>query len=1182
MKTGWEMLTSMVGAIYASVEARGSRYATRGELTGWLPRPSRRSYVDQIILRIDGVDVSQTSHRFESIKPDQHKGNRLNRTEFSVTIPPEYHGRTVILDLRTSTGTVGEGPVQLDIDAQGNACLVALSEEHRRKLAQAPQFIREKRLERAVSLYRRSCCRDLFADFELSLGAARCFAAELDREAAQIILSQALLPAMQSYSELTQVGKLLLSLDRHGEAAELFDRAIAMDPHAFDACNGRIRTIIAAENWFLALAEAHRLRRTMPAEMPQMAELGGTIAWLYLNISEPERALAEATMALAYFPGNVRLMQIRGDALVRLSRYEEAIVIYRRALAKDPKLPLLRKRLASALMLVGQFGDSADSDVGRMSTPLFAKLNRVPTDVPIWRGEPSLPGKLLVWSEVNFGVGQNLLHGSLLPELIEIGLQVVVEVEPRLVPVFQAAMPQIEVVAQVSPGSERGQWMGDVVRHLPIGSLSRHFRRELADFDAARPYLWHDRKRAANLRADLLARAPQARFLVGISWTSNNPYVGNDKSVPLADLLSSLDLPGTAIVNLQYGDYDEEIAEAVAQTGIALLQCREIDNTNDLTGLCDLMGAIDMVVCIGHTTAHLAGGLGIRNLVMVPSSPFSHWLGSGERCVWYPNSVVLRQSSEQRGDWSGVLAEVQQHLARCLLGVPEAVQPLPASSQDCVKNFCRNTLQLAAFNYHYDVIAALVSLVEQRYTADTQLMEQVGDTQYRLGQFNRAIRNFNVALLAGGDKAQLTLKKAKVLLEAYDLAAAEELLDTFLRDHGELRLSHPELVVLHAQVLANQGRFDRVTEILTELLASEPSHVEAALTSAYALSRRGEHKQSIAVLSSALQGVRSAEVERALSIEIGHAGMHDLAVRGLDITLARKRDPVGVFWRGQFAGQPAVPGMVRFGKLDGTLPQNTSGCITVYVCMDSSYCVKYLRTIAGSIIENSTSTKLHVHIVNPNAASLKLIDMARALMGTDRFSCSFEKTKLSNLSVDARKTYFASIRFVRLAEIMRACPGTYYVMDADNIVRGELHSCMALMRGADVLIRNRFTLLPHLAVAACGILLADTDAACSFIERTSEYILTAFRSGDVAWFLDQIALTTALNEQAPDPALQLRVKQLPTALLDWDFHDDSLVWTGKGKRQARNERYQEEYQHFYQTFGHPIVKAASAWSGSAP
>jgi hypothetical protein len=179
---------------------------------------------------------------------------------------------------------------------------------------------------------------------------------------------------------------------------------------------------------------------------------------LNLNLSKPETALAEAEIALSKNPSNLRLLQMKADAMVRLSRYDEAISVYRTALAIDSKAPLLRKRIAAALMLSGEFAEAADRDQGRMHTPTFARLNNVPEGPPLWRGELQLSGRLLIWAEVNFGVGQNLLHGSILPDVLALGFDVVLEVEARLVPVFAAAFPQIEVVEQVQPGQERGDW----------------------------------------------------------------------------------------------------------------------------------------------------------------------------------------------------------------------------------------------------------------------------------------------------------------------------------------------------------------------------------------------------------------------------------------------------------------------------------------------------------------------------------------------------------------------------------------------------------------------------------------------------------------------------------------------------------------------------------------------------
>ena len=85
--------------------------------------------------------------------------------------------------------------------------------------------------------------------------------------------------------------------------------------------------------------------------------------------------------------------------------------------------------------------------------------------------------------------------------------------------------------------------------------------------------------------------------------------MGDVKSVPLEQLLDAIALPGITLVNLQYGDHSQAIAQAEAKTGKRMLDSG-IDNSNDLDGLSAVVAAMDLVVCIGHTTAHMAGAVG--------------------------------------------------------------------------------------------------------------------------------------------------------------------------------------------------------------------------------------------------------------------------------------------------------------------------------------------------------------------------------------------------------------------------------------------------------------------------------------------------------------------------------------------------------------------------------------------
>ncbi len=780
---------------------------------------------------------------------------------------------------------------------------------------------------------------------------------------------------------------------------------------------------------------------------------------------------------------------------------------------------------------------------------------------------------------MNFGVGQNLLHGSILPDLLALGLDIVLEIEKRLVPVFAAAFPQIQVVEQVAQGHVRGEWLQSVASQIPIGSLVRYFRREREDYAASRPFLKHDAARTACLREQLLGASKGKRLLVGFSWTSNNPYVGDEKTVPLEQLLAALDLPGIALVNLQYGQHDAALDAASRATGVRVIEAPGIDRTNDLVGMCDLEAAMDVVVCIGHTTAHLAGGLGVPNLVLVPSSPFAHWLGSGETCVWYPNSRILRQTADERGNWQGVLARATDYLARMVLGLglPEPAGDFLAVARrsdevDPVAIFLRNALGLAMAEYEYRQIDDIVGAIHERYPYNAELLSLVGDCQFRVGHFEAALSAYQVAIDAGGDKVDLTARKVQVLLECYELDVAAALLRQLFEADPELDVTRPDLVVIDAQILACQNRHVQVIERLKPLVKRDPADQDAAVTLANAYSARGEYEKAHKALAATLQPGVKAEIISSLGIAIGLAGQPDLGGQAIECAARRESDPLGTFWQAQFAKHTVKRSPRLFRASELTYPAAAAERVTVFVCMDTAYSLRYLGSLASSIAQNSPDANLHIHIVNPHDAAHERVRAAERMLGPGRVSYGFETARLANLDPDQRKTYFASIRFVRLAELMQAAPGTYFVMDVDNIVRGDLSGCLALARETDMLIRNRFSLRPHLAVAACGIILANSDAARAYMNRAAEFILDAFHTGHIAWFLDQIALTIAMKESSQNSDLALKVTQLPRALLDWDFADDSLVWTGKGRRRLRNRRYQTEYNRYAEAFNHAMLE----------
>ena len=1162
-----------VGGLIAQIDPRGSRYITAGTVRGWMPVPIDERQSDILHLLVDGVRAASCELHYTGQVLIAGNGY-VDRYLFSLELPADAYGRDIRFAIVTGNGAqVGNGEIDLAVDDRGDATLLRLTEALRAEAGQMNDLVRRKKHGFAYIALQKTYCREVFSDHGLLLEGARLAAQMHDLAAAGILIDQAMGTLPRTYKMLSQAGKAMLQMGRHDEARDLFEQALELDPAKFDARSARIKAIIGQENWRLALLDAHRLRRTLAQDDAHYADLSGTIAWLNLNLSKPGTALTEASLALDSHPANTRLMQLTADALVRLARYDEAIELYREALASDSKAPLLRKRIASALMLSGAFAEAADQDQGRMLTPTFARLNEVPEGLPMWRGELQPAGKLLIWAEVNFGVGQNLLHASILPDLLKLGLEVVLEVEARLVPVFHAAFPQIEVVEQVQPGEQRGDWLQHVACHLPIGSLVRYFRRTRTDYASSEPFLHHDAARTAKLRAQLDEASGGKRLLVGFSWTSINPYVGGEKSVPLEQLLAALDLPGVGLVNLQYGDHAQAIAEASAATGVEVLEAEGIDRTDDLAGMCDLIAGLDLVVCIGHTTAHLAGGLGIPNLVLVPASPFAHWLGEGETCVWYPHSRILRQTPQERGDWAGALTKASEYLGAQVLGMgfPEIthdplIEARKAHKPDSTITFLRNVMELAMADYQYLQVEEIIAEVERHHSDNADLLTLAGDCQFRFGNFEAALSFYRSAINAGGDNVELTLRMVIVLLENYELELAAAHLQQLFVDDPELAKTRPDLVVMEAQIRFCQDRMVPAIELLQPVLERDPANQEAALTLADAYSVRGEFDKARKVLARSIQPGVAPEIISALGVAIGRAGSVDWGVKAIAQARSHGPDPLGTFWLGQFDKKKVRRNSRLFTASELTLPKQAGERVTVFVCMDTSYCLRHLGSLAASLARNSPQANLHVHIVNPHDGARECLKAAEELLGPDRVSHGFETTRLVNFDSEQCKTYFASIRFVRLAELMREAPGTYFVMDVDNIVRGDLGVCLSLTRNADLLIRNRFSVKPHLAVAACGIVLADSHATRAFMDRTAGYILDALHTGHVAWYLDQIALTYALRDQASDADLRLKVAQLPTSLLDWDFQSESLVWTGKGKRRLKNWRYRQEYNRYFETF----------------
>jgi ADP-heptose:LPS heptosyltransferase len=269
---------------------------------------------------------------------------------------------------------------------------------------------------------------------------------------------------------------------------------------------------------------------------------------------------------------------------------------------------------------------------------------------PEWNGSNN-KGSLLVWGEQ--GIGDQILHGSILSDLKDFDGQVTVALDKKLLSLFQRTFPEYQFIAN-SPNLD---W-GPFDQQISIASLGKFFRRTIEQFKKNSRFLRPDQ----DTKTRILNTLPKERIICGISWKSINTKIGGRKSICLDDLIPILKMEKRHLVNLQYGDVQSEIEALNQFHQISINSFSSIDKYDDIDSLVALIDSCSYVVTTSNTTAHLSGALGKETLLLLPFSvgKFWYWHHQEGRSIWYPSVKIFQQ--KQDGDWSEPIKQLKTFL----------------------------------------------------------------------------------------------------------------------------------------------------------------------------------------------------------------------------------------------------------------------------------------------------------------------------------------------------------------------------------------------------------------------------------------------------------------------------------------------------------------------------------------
>ncbi len=258
---------------------------------------------------------------------------------------------------------------------------------------------------------------------------------------------------------------------------------------------------------------------------------------------------------------------------------------------------------------------------------------------PAWNGESFAGKTLLLWAEQ--GLGDALMFMRYLPRVKELGGRVILE-----------AWPAMAGLAATCEGADWVVSKGDPLPAFDLQasllSLPWIFQTELSTIPAEVPYL--DVPELVPHRQALLERLTQAEEYtrIGVVW-AGRPEHGRDfeRSIPAGAMAPLAVLPGVAWFSFQVGKQDLPPLPNLVSLAPLL---------TNFSSTAYALSAMDLLITVDTSVAHLAGAMGIPTFLLLPFQPDFRWMLERADSPWYPTMRLYRQPAY--GDWDSVLHQV--------------------------------------------------------------------------------------------------------------------------------------------------------------------------------------------------------------------------------------------------------------------------------------------------------------------------------------------------------------------------------------------------------------------------------------------------------------------------------------------------------------------------------------------
>jgi hypothetical protein len=253
------------------------------------------------------------------------------------------------------------------------------------------------------------------------------------------------------------------------------------------------------------------------------------------------------------------------------------------------------------------------------------------------------------------------MFASCIDDVLPLAAHCVIECNTRLAALFRRSFSAAHVHGAAKNDDKK--WLLALPRidfQVSIVSLPHHFRRAASAFPARSAYLAADVARVGRWRAQFDSKAS---LRVGIAWRGGTLRSRQlVRSIPLPLWAPLLRSKRVVFYALQYGDIAAELEDLRVRSGVSVKQLGTA--IDDLDELAAIIGALDLVISVDNTVAHLAGALGQPVWTLLPESPEWRYPRSGVAMPWYPSMRLIHRMPGE--GWEPVIGRAASALDETL------------------------------------------------------------------------------------------------------------------------------------------------------------------------------------------------------------------------------------------------------------------------------------------------------------------------------------------------------------------------------------------------------------------------------------------------------------------------------------------------------------------------------------